>query len=115
MFVRGPSGHDTCGPECPLLAQSRHKLALHMSAFGGKANTKTELMAGLEIVIHFATNSSFAQTPNYVGSDAPQIKSAHLLRSKIVFGCSRLVNDTRGHTTSPGCAGRCRSYRKALW
>jgi hypothetical protein len=52
-------------------------------------------MAGLEIVIHFATNSSFAQTPNYVGSDAPQIKSAHLLRSKIVFGCSRLVNDTK--------------------
>jgi hypothetical protein len=36
-------------------------------------------MAGLEIVIHFATNSSFAQTPNYVGSDAPPIKSAHLL------------------------------------
>jgi hypothetical protein len=47
--------------------------------FRGKANTKTGLMAGLEIVIHFATNSSFAQTPNYVGSDAPPIKSAHLL------------------------------------
>jgi hypothetical protein len=50
-----------------------------MSAFGGKANTKTGLVAGLEIVIHFATNSSFAQAPNYVGSDAPLIKSAHLL------------------------------------
>jgi hypothetical protein len=48
------------------------------SAFGGKANTKTDLMARLEIVIHFATNSSFAQTPNYVSGDAPPIKSAHL-------------------------------------
>jgi hypothetical protein len=36
-------------------------------------------MAGLEIVIDFATKSSFAQAPNYVGSDAPLIKSAHLL------------------------------------
>jgi hypothetical protein len=36
-------------------------------------------MARLEIVIHFATNSSFAQTPNYVSGDAPPIKSAHLL------------------------------------
>ena len=52
-------------------------------------------MARLEIVIRFATNSSFAQAPNYVGSDAPLIKSAHLLRSKIVFGCSRLANDTK--------------------
>src|SRR5262249_51291704 len=33
-------------------------------------------MARLEIVIHFATNSSFAQAPNYVGSDAPLIKSS---------------------------------------
>jgi hypothetical protein len=52
-------------------------------------------MARLEIVIRFATNSSFAQAPNYVGSDAPLIKSAHLLRSKIVFGRSRLANDSR--------------------
>jgi hypothetical protein len=36
-------------------------------------------MAGLEIVIHFATNSGFAQAPNYVSSDAPLMKSAHLL------------------------------------
>jgi hypothetical protein len=36
-------------------------------------------MARLEIVIRFATNSGFAQAPNYVGSDAPLIKSAHLL------------------------------------
>jgi hypothetical protein len=36
-------------------------------------------MARLEIVIRFAINSSFAQAPNYVGSDAPLIKSAHLL------------------------------------
>src|SRR5215475_471353 len=91
------------------------RVAPHMSAFGGKANTKTDLMTRLEIVIHFATNSGFAQAPNHVSSDAPLIKSAHLLRSKIVFGCSRLANDTRWHTTSPGCAGRCRSYRKALW
>src|SRR5262249_35647405 len=82
---------------------------------GGKAKTKTGLMARLEIVIHFATNSSFAQAPNYFGSDAPLIKSAHLPLSKNVFGCSRLANDTRWHTTSPGCAGRCRSYRKASW
>jgi len=52
--------------------------APHISAFGGKANTKTALMARLEIVIHFAINSSFAQAPNYVRSDAPLIKSAHL-------------------------------------
>jgi hypothetical protein len=36
-------------------------------------------MARLEIVIRFAINSSFAQAPNSVGSDAPLIKSAHLL------------------------------------
>jgi hypothetical protein len=35
-------------------------IALHMSAFGGKANTKTGLMAGLEIVIHFATSAIMA-------------------------------------------------------
>jgi hypothetical protein len=35
-------------------------------------------MARLEIVIHFAINSSFAQAPNYVRSDEPLIKSAHL-------------------------------------
>jgi len=58
-------------PSSPLLNHTFH--------FGGKANTKTGLMARLEIVIRFATNSGFAQAPNYVGSDAPLIKSAHLL------------------------------------
>jgi hypothetical protein len=37
------------------------------------------LMAGLEIAIHFATDSSLAQTLNYLGSDAPPIKLAPLL------------------------------------
>ena len=37
------------------------------------------LMAGLEIAIHFATDSSLAQTLNYLGSDAPPIKLALLL------------------------------------
>jgi hypothetical protein len=30
-------------------------------------------MAGFEIVIHFATDSSLAQTLNYLSSDAPPI------------------------------------------
>jgi hypothetical protein len=35
--------------------------------------------AGLEIAIHFATDSSLAQTLNYLGSDAPPVKLAPLL------------------------------------
>jgi hypothetical protein len=35
--------------------------------------------AGLEIAIHFATDSSLAQTLTYLGSDAPPIKLAPLL------------------------------------
>jgi len=38
------------------------------------------LMAGLEIAIHFATDSSIAQTLHYLGSDAPPIQLAPLLR-----------------------------------
>jgi len=54
------------------------------------------LMAGLEVIIHFATDSSLAQTPNYLVSDAPPIKLPPLLRSKIVFRCSgRMANDIR--------------------
>jgi hypothetical protein len=34
-------------------------------------------MAGLEIVIHFATDSSLAQTLNYLGSNVPPIKLPH--------------------------------------
>jgi hypothetical protein len=35
--------------------------------------------AGLEIAIHFATDSSLARTLNYLGSDAPPVKLAPLL------------------------------------
>jgi hypothetical protein len=37
-------------------------------------------MAGLEIAIHFAADSSIAQTLHYLSSDAPPIKLAPLLR-----------------------------------
>jgi hypothetical protein len=35
-------------------------------------------MAGLEIAIHFATDSNLVQTLNHLGSDAPPIKLAPL-------------------------------------
>jgi hypothetical protein len=55
--------------KCPLTFCG---VAIAMSALPPKA-------AGLEIAIHFATDSSLAQTLTYLGSDAPPIKLAPLL------------------------------------
>jgi hypothetical protein len=55
----------------------------------------------LETVAEFATDSGFAQTPNYVDSDAPPIKFALLLGLGIIIRCSRMANDTRWHPKSP--------------
>jgi hypothetical protein len=55
----------------------------------------------LETVPEFATDSSFAQTPNYVDSGAPPIKFALLLGLGIIIRCSRMAKDTRSHPKSP--------------
>jgi hypothetical protein len=55
----------------------------------------------LETVPEFATDSSFAQTPNYVDSGAPPIKFALLLGLGIIIRCSRMAKDTRWHPKSP--------------
>jgi hypothetical protein len=55
----------------------------------------------LETVAEFATDSDFAQTPNYVDSGAPPIKFALLLGlGIIIIRCSRMANDTRWHPKS---------------
>ena len=58
-------------------------------------------MSALETVAEFATDSGFAQTPNYVDSGAPPIKFALLLGLGIIIRCGRMANDTRSHPKSP--------------
>jgi hypothetical protein len=55
----------------------------------------------LETVPEFATDSGFAQTPNYIDSGAPPIKFALLLGLGIIIQGSRMANDTRWHPKSP--------------
>ena len=54
----------------------------------------------LKTVAEFATDSDFAQTPNYVDSGAPPIKFALLLGLGLIIRCSRMANDTRWHPKS---------------
>ena len=48
------SGHRSlwCACECPLLALSGHRVALHMSAFGGKADNDQPFLTDLNLWVH---------------------------------------------------------------
>src|SRR5262249_39604673 len=67
------------GP-CPLYPRKRTSERPDASLANAAQRIRmVTLMAGLEIAIHFATDSSLAQTLNYLGSDAPPIKLVPLL------------------------------------
>src|SRR6516164_11170442 len=75
------SGHVRRNYGCPRWAKSGHRERGNASlANAAQRIGMVTLMAGLEIAIHFATDPSITQTLHYLGSDAPPIQLAPLLR-----------------------------------
>jgi hypothetical protein len=86
--------------KCPLMTQSGHSVQRGYHGIGSLPCSPASVSV-LETVPEFATDSSFAQTPNYVDSGAPPIKFSLRLSFGIIVRHSCFASGTTRHQKYP--------------